>query len=78
MRHSAAVLLRFRRNVPHDRNTSGPTQIVVHVDKFTYDVRNSLYFVAQYQVQSIVANNQTAQLTFESIDEICRHLIIKK
>ena len=54
---------------PHDRRASETAQIA-YVDKFAYNVRNSLYFVDQYGVQSISAGSQTAELTFESIDAI--------
>ena len=54
------MLRRFRRNITH-RTANGTSQIV-HVDKFAYDARNSLYFVKQRMVLAISANNSKCSI----------------
>ena len=65
---SCGMLRRFRRNTTEETlGLDSRTAEIVH-DKFGYDVRNSLYFVKQYLVQSISANK--LPLTFKNVD-IC-------
>jgi len=67
------MLRRFRRNKPQHaaRPKSQRTTQIVHVDKFAYDVRNIVSILSSNVCPINLISNQTAQLTFENIDEIC-------